>query len=315
MAKNYRRYHKKAGRKKDGYEQITEQIIAALDKGIVPWHKPWAKVAGHDHQNLDGIAYRGINTITLNMMASINGYTDPRWGTYKSIAAKGGFVKGGEKGTKVIWIRVIRQECKPLHGEEELCNTCLRSGKPNVDERWSNGVHTVFNVEQAGGLELPALDTVEPIAEFNPIEAAEAIVAGYKDRPSISYRGNSAFYTPSMDSITLPEKWQFDGEDEYYSTLFHELTHSTGHKKRIGRHELEGVAPFGSKTYSKEELVAEFGNAFLCHESGISSTLDNSAAYIQGWAEKLRSDKKLVYQAAKAGQQAANYIQGIKENN
>ena len=103
----------------------------------------------------------------------------------------------------------------------------------------------------------------------------------------------------------------FNGADEFYSTLFHELSHSTGHESRLNRHGMEtGVAPFGSETYSREELVAEFANAFLCTESGITNTIPNSSAYIGGWAKAIKRDKKLVVSAASLGQKAADYILG-----
>ena len=126
--------------------------------------------------------------------------------------------------------------------------------------------------------------------------------------------GDSAFYRPSTDSIHLPFTWDFNSMGEYYSTLFHELGHSTGHTSRLNRHCMEtGIAPFGSPTYSREELVAEFTSAFLCAESGIENTLENSTAYIQGWAKVIRKDKRLVVVAASQGQKAADYIIGRKK--
>ena len=159
------------------------------------------------------------------------------------------------------------------------------------------------------GLNLPALETraIDPIAE------AEAIVANMPNPPRISYDGGSqAYYRPMTDSIHLPARNRFESSSEYYSALFHELTHSTGRRSRLNRHTLETIAPFGSRVYSEEELCAEFGAAFLCAHAGIQNTIDNSASYITGWLKKLRSDKKLAIIAAAKGQKAADYIMDSK---
>ena len=148
-----------------------------------------------------------------------------------------------------------------------------------------------------------------PAREIEPVAAAETVVSAMPNRPSIAYNGgNRAYYVPSSDSVHLPPHGAFDSVGEYYSTLFHELGHSTGHPSRLNRDTLETPAPFGSEVYSKEELIAEFCSAFLCAEAGIDSTLQNSAAYIKGWMSKLQQDPRLVVTAASKGQRAADYI-------
>lgn len=127
--------------------------------------------------------------------------------------------------------------------------------------------------------------------------------------PGIDHNGGDrAYYRWDADSIHLPPVKSFDSAEEYYSTKLHEMVHSTGHPKRLNRRDLHTLAPFGSPVYSREELVAEFGAAYLCAEAGIANTLDNSAAYIKGWAKALRDDKRLVVTAASAAQKAADYI-------
>ena len=122
--------------------------------------------------------------------------------------------------------------------------------------------------------------------------------------------GNRAYYFPARDSIHMPAVNSFDSAGEYHSTLFHELSHSTGHARRLNWGSLETPAPFGSEVYSREELVAEFGAVFLCAKAGVTNTLDNSAAYIAGWSKALQSDKRLVITAASQGQKAADYVTG-----
>lgn len=143
-----------------------------------------------------------------------------------------------------------------------------------------------------------------------PIESAEEIVKGMPNPPAFEQDARAA-YIPSKDTVTMPSRTAFQSQAEYYSTLFHELVHSTGHAKRLGREGLEKLQPFGSEDYSKEELVAEMGSAMLCGVAGIDqSTLANSAAYLKTWIERLKSDSRLVVSAASAAQKAADYIRG-----
>ena len=144
---------------------------------------------------------------------------------------------------------------------------------------------------------------------MDAIAEAEAILAGMQTPPRIDHNGGDrAFYRPQLDSISLPQRSSFESTGEYWATLFHELTHATGHESRLNRQTLTEVVPFGSETYSKEELVAEFGASFLCAHAGIETTISNSASYINGWLKKLRSDPKLAVLAASQGQKAADHI-------
>lgn len=283
---------------KTAYDLITDRILSALDQGIVPWRKPWSLSAGVRPQSIVGRPYSGINALILGL----SGYSDPRWLTYKKAGELGGNVVRGEKGTPIVfWKKMVKEE-ESESGE--------KINKPFMMLRY----YTVFNVEQCEGLDIPPFQ-VKEVDSFDPIAEAEKIIADMPNRPRMDYDGgDQAFYRPSTDEIHLPALEDFGSSEEYYSTAFHELGHSTGHESRLNRHEMEtGIAPFGSPTYSKEELAAEFTAAFLCAESGIENTIDNSSAYIQGWASKLRSDKKLVIVAASQGQKAANYILGCQE--
>ena len=125
--------------------------------------------------------------------------------------------------------------------------------------------------------------------------AAQAIVTEMPNPPRINHDGGDrAYYVPTSDSIHIPTVTAFNGAGEYHSTLLHELPHSSGHATRLNRGSLETPVPLGSEVYSREELVAEFGAAFLCVQASIDNTLDNSAAYIAGWSKALRPDKQLV---------------------
>ena len=255
---------------KDIQETVTAQIISALESGTAPWRKPW-KGNASPHNVISGKTYQGINWFLLSMMGG-GGFL-----TYKQAQSLGGNVRKGEKGNPIIFWNFI--EKKKANGEIGKV-AFLRS-------------YTVFSVSQCDGLELPAPETEGETVPFVPIERAEETIA--KTGAEISHGGDRAFYRPATDQIQMPEKTAFHAPEEYYSTAFHELAHWTGHTSRLARKGIEDVAAFGSATYSKEELIAEMGAAFLCAEHGIDSTLENSAAYLQGWIKALKEKRIFSY--------------------
>src|SRR5712692_6461390 len=269
------------------YEIVTSRILAELEKGQVPWRKPWrtlppANLISKKH-------YRGINVFLL----ALAGYGSQYWLTYRQAQALGGNVRRGEHGTEIVFWKFDTFETETTDGEtEERKSAFLR-------------YYTVFNLEQTEGLK--ALLALPPAF---PIESAEAIVKGMPNPPAFE-QDAQASYIPSRDTVTMPSRTAFDSQAEYYSTLFHELTHSTGHAKRLGREGIEKIQPFGSEDYSKEELVAEMGSAMLCGIAGIEqATISNSAAYLHSWIRRLKADSRLVVSAASAAQKAADYIRG-----
>lgn len=175
--------------------------------------------------------------------------------------------------------------------------------------------YSVFNLQQCEGIKAPTIESATQV--FRPIENAEIVVEQMPNRPQLNNRSKMACYCPSTDEVWMPPRHSFDREAEYYSTLFHEIIHSTGHRNRLNR---KGIAAktvkFGSQTYSKEELVAEIGASLLCGKAGIrQGTLANSAAYLKGWMSRLRNDKKLFIIAAAQAEKAADYILGGNSSN
>jgi antirestriction protein ArdC len=163
--------------------------------------------------------------------------------------------------------------------------------------------YNVFNLEQCERIKFP-----DPVRVINPIEQCESIVKAMPNPPGF-VQDARACYWPSTDTVGMPDRSAFLAAEQYYSTLFHEITHSTGHPSRLGREGIMNHSPFGSEGYSKEELVAEMGAAMLCGTAGIESrTLGNSAAYLQTWINKLKSDARLIVSAASQAQKAADYI-------
>ena len=275
---------------RDPYQVITDRIIKALEAGTAPWRKPWIADGNEPKNLISGRAYRGfLNRILLGL----SNYESPYFLTYKQAKDLGGNVRRGEKGTVVTFWKIMDREGE--NGKEEHI-PFLKT-------------YTVFNaLAQCEGLDGKVPDTAPPKFEHDPIKEAEAIVAAMPKRPAISHGGGVACYMPDPDKVKMPLAERFTAREEYYSALFHELAHATGHKSRLDR----GLSTcFGTHAYSKEELVAEMTAAYLCGQAGIvDKTLDNSAAYINGWLRALQNDRRLIVGAASQAQKAADFILG-----
>lgn len=283
------------------YDKITDQMVAALEKGVVPWKKPWTAVGGLMPINVASKRpYNGVNVIIL----AFKPYTSHVWGTFKQWQAKGAFVRKGEKASCILkWLTFAK---KDKDGNVEI------DEKGNEKKIFTPKYYSVFNAEQVDGIDIDEY-TAKPteIKEFKPIEQAEQVVKNMPKCPEIKHIGNRASYSPSLDVVKMPKAEQFVSSGEYYSTLFHELGHSTGHESRVGR---DIKNSFGDDNYSKEELVAELTTCFVCSHVGITQTFDNSAAYIKGWLKTLKGDNKLIVQASSQAQKATKYILDIKED-
>lgn len=272
------------------YERITERIVALLEQGTVPWHKPWQAKTGWPRNYVSQKQYRGINVFLLSAMS----YESPCWLTFRQASALGGSVRKGEKACPVVFWKQLEIADKALGEARKI--PLLR-------------LYHVFNVAQCDNLKAsPAsADVVEPTVATKP----EAIVANMPERPVIKHGMTKAFYSPTEDCVGMPAKERFESQEHYHSTLFHELIHATGHESRLKRLSLTERGGFGSNPYCKEELIAELGAAFLCgYAQIVERTIDNSAAYLQGWLQQLHSDKTLIVQAAAHAQKATDFILG-----
>lgn len=273
------------------YQTITDRIIAQLEQGKIPWKQEWSATAhgtAFPHNHATGKSYRGINTVSL----LCSGYRSSGWMTYKQAQEIGAQVRKGEHGSPVVFWKFDKE--KDADTGKDRSSAFMRQ-------------YTVFNVEQLDGL---PMSLPFELPNFDPIESAERVAAGYLSglsHPTLSHGGDRAYYQPSSDRVQMPHPGTFNTPAAYYCTLFHEFGHSTGHDSRLSR---KIANRFGDDLYSEEELVAEFTAAFVCAESGISddSLLTNSTAYIQGWLAKLRSDPKLAILAAQRAQKAADFI-------
>jgi antirestriction protein ArdC len=273
------------------YAIITDCVVALLERGIVPWRKPWGGPDGLPQNLVSKREYRGVNTF---MLASA-GFASPFWVTFNQAKAKGGSVRKGEKSSPVVFWKVTDAKMDD-------------DGVTIAGKRFILRYYNVFNVAQCEGIDDPSARAL-PEAPFQPIDRCEAVVADMPDPPTIEHGETRAYYRPTIDMVNMPRRELFSAPAEYYSTLFHELAHATGHPSRIGRKGILQVAAFGSGEYSREELVAEMGAAFLCGHCGVEqATIENSAAYIGNWLRKLKDDRTLIVQAAAAAQKASDYI-------
>lgn len=291
--------------KLDVYAIVTDKILAMLEKGVVPWHKPWKGWAGGAPSNIfSKTEYRGINTLMLAVTADEKGFNSPYWLTFKQLATWGGRVTKGEKATPVVFWKEIKVT-------EKVTMENLETGEmeemDHESSRWIIRYYSVFNTDQTEGIEgrVPTVE-IDPVNGNGVIPRCETIVEGFEDAPPVTFGGGRAFYRPTSDAIKVPPIEAFENSEEFYSTLFHEFIHSTGHETRCNR-DMKGW--FGDPNYSKEELVAEMGACFLASMTGIEDlTLKNSAGYIDHWMRKIRDDKKLVVSAAGLAQKAVDHM-------
>jgi antirestriction protein ArdC len=278
------------------YDLVTERILEALDRGVIPWKRPWSQGDSFTLAQRNAFskrAYRGINVFLL----SGTRYSDPRWGTFNQIKQHGGHVVKGAKSQIIVFWRFIEREETGDDGEKKIRSIpYLRYFR-------------VFNIEDTEGLKLEPLTVQAEEDGFDPIAEAEAIAERYlADGPSFDHDGgNRAFYRPSNDSIHIPARESFNSVQDYYDTKFHEIGHSTGHSSRLDR--LGTGETFGSHGYGREELVAEFTSAFLCSEAGIDQSVEtNQAAYIENWKRTIQADRRAVVVAAGQAQKAADLV-------
>jgi len=278
--------------KKDVYQIITDRITGLLEAGTVPWRKPWK--GGEPPQNLvSRKPYRGINVFLLNASK----FTSPFWLSFKQVQAVGARVRKGEHSFPVVFWKLLDPK-KPERMKGD------RKRVPYLR------YYSVFNLEQCENVN-PKLAPAPQTGKFHPIERCERMVAGMPKPPQIVHGGVMASYSPMADKVLMPEAKLFESSEFYYNTLFHELTHATGHTSRLNRKEVTGPVHFGSDPYSHEELVAEMGAAFLCGHCAIENhTIKESAGYIQGWLNRLRDDRKLLVCAGAQAQRACDFIRG-----
>ena len=288
-------YRKEQGGGLSPAARITQEIIARLEAGTKPWIKPWRGVPVSRPLRACGIPYRGMNVFWLWMVADMCGYASPYWMTYNQAKTLGAQVRKGEKASPIVFYKVFDK----IDGKE----TEERDGSARIFAQASH----VFNVGQVEGYAMPELPEA---ADFDPIPNADAFVAA--TGATVRIQGDSAHYTPSADTITMPERQLFfatesgSAEENWYATLLHELVHWSGAEHRLAR---TFGKRFGDDAYAMEELVAELGSAFLCGDLGISSKpRPDHASYLASWLKVLKADNRAIFTTASAAAKAAEWL-------
>jgi antirestriction protein ArdC len=280
--------------KHDLYAAVTSRILAELERGALPWVKPWSATPGQNvPQNaVSNRPYSGCNVILL-WLAKGKGWPTPRFLTFKQAAEAGGTVRKGEHGTRVYFVKQLRVKGEG-EGEEDRLVPMMRE-------------YTVFNVAQCEGLPA-AIVNGKPQRVRNP-DTRDELADEFLASTSAKIREGSgeAYYAPGADFVSMPAFAAFKGADAFYNVAFHELTHWTGHRARLDR-DLSGR--FGKAAYAAEELIAEIGAAFLAAEFGFDGDVRH-AGYIATWITLLQSDKRAFFTAASRAQAAADYLRGL----
>lgn len=279
------------------YDEVTARIITELEAGRLPWVQPWGR-AGAINPSLPRNAltarpYSGVNVLILWGAVIEHGWPSQSWLTFRQALEAGGCVRKGERGLTVVYADRFTPEAEKERASRE-------GGDPKAVPFLKR--FTVFNVAQCEGLRAGLAADPAPLPEREIVPVAEEVIAA----SGVEFRigGDMAFYAPDPDVVQVPPQPAFFEQVNYYRTCLHELTHATGHAKRLGR-DLRNE--FGSKDYAREELVAEMGSALLCAALGITPTVRH-ADYIGAWLSVLREDNRAIFRAASAASKAADWL-------
>ncbi len=287
----------------DVHQKITDRIIAAIEAGVGQWQMPWSRSGSAGVRPVNahtGNRYKGVNVVALWAAAEFIGYGSGFWATYKQWRNLGAQVHKGEKANLIVFYKKVEREVEDKE-----------TGKPKSETRFFARASWVFNADQVDGWQAPKPEVRSPV---EILKHAEDFVAA--TGADIRHGGNRAYYRPLSDHIQMPHREFFTGtttstaSEGYYATLLHELTHYAGHERRLNR-DMRGR--FGNRAYAMEELVAELGAAFLCADLAITNEpRPDHAAYISGWLDVLKRDKKAIFTAARKASQAADYLSALQ---
>lgn len=290
--------------RRDLYQEVTDQIVAAIGSGTAPWQKPWTELAelGLPMNGASERQYRGINTMLLFMSSQEHGYSDNRWFTYKQASELGAQVRKAEKSTPVYFFKMLQASER----DGDSATASPKNGTSGKDEK-SRQIpflteYQVFNAAQIDGLARQE----KPERNWTPIEAVNEVVA--RLNPDIRYGGNRAFYAQGSGRgfIQMPHEGAFASASDWSGTLLHEIAHWTGASTRLNRQ----FGVWGTDDYSREEIRAELASAMLSAGLGVPTTTENHAAYIGSWIKRLKEDKFEIFRAARDAGKIADFITG-----
>jgi antirestriction protein ArdC len=288
---------------RDIYQTITDRVVAAIESGAPDFQMPWHGEAASTMPTnaLTKKKYRGVNVLSLWASRIVSDFRTSVWGTYKQWRECGDQVRKGEKSSVVVFYKELEREARNAE-----------TGEPETEKiRIARASH-VFNADQVDGYAPPELPTLEDRTET--IAKAERFVLA--TGAIVRHGGCSASYRPSTDTIQMPDRGLFTGTktstptESYYSTLLHELTHWTGREDRVNR---DLSKRFGDESYAMEELVAEFGAAFLCATLGVApEPRADHAAYLDHWLKVMKADKRALFTAASKASEAVDFLSRLQ---
>jgi len=299
----FRNTRARAGNDRTGlYQEITDKIIAELEAGRIPWVQPWGTAAAKAPLAMPRNAsthrrYSGINVLILWGAVIGHGFTGQSWLTFRQALALGGNVRRGEHGTAVFY------------ADRFIPNDERKRARESGDEAQAIPFlkrFTVFNADQCENLPQDVVAVAPPPPPGMIEPQAEALIRS--TGADFRIGGNRAFYSPASDFVQVPPPAAYFEPINWHRTAFHELGHWSGHSSRLGR---DMAGSFGSKSYSREELVAEMAGAFICASLSIVPTVRH-ADYIGSWLEVLRADNRAIFRAASAASKAAEFILGFQ---
>ena len=277
------------------YQMVTDRIIEQLENGVIAWRKPWTggieSVIGYTSRK----PYSLINQFLLGEPGE--------YLTFKEVERLGGKVNKGAKARFVVFYKQMTYTEKVVNeeGEEETKTKRIPLLR----------FYNVFHIKDTT-IPSKAVEGTSNVVELDG--KADEVIMAYVKREGLNFTNNKpssrAFYSPSLDEVVVPMPSQYSEMAEYYSTTFHELTHSTMLAHRCNRMSENKIACFGNEDYSREELVAEIGSAMICTSLGISipESFKNSVAYIRHWIQALKNDNKMIVWAASRAEKASDYI-------
>jgi antirestriction protein ArdC len=286
---------------KDIYQRITDQIVAAIERGAGAWRMPWHGTGeagtARPVNAMSRRPYRGVNVLALWASAEAAGYPTGMWATYRQWSELGAQVRRGERGSLVVFWKVYDR------ADEGEGDDATPEDEPDGrgGRRFFAHGYTVFNAAQVDGYVVPAGPQL-------PATERDAQAERFFDALDMAtvYGGSRAFYRPGTDTIHLPPFEAFRDAASAYSVRAHESAHATGAPHRLAR-DLTGR--FGSDSYATEELVAELTAAFICGDLGLAvEPRPDHAAYVASWLNVLRGDKRAIFTAAAKAQQAADWM-------